>query len=55
MGALLAFALGLVMLWLGSRTFAAANMDHPFNAQGAFIGDYNGIAVLNGPIYGVWT
>jgi hypothetical protein len=30
-------------------------MDQPFDAQGVFMGDYNGIAALNGRVYGVWT
>jgi hypothetical protein len=30
-------------------------MDRPFDAQSVFIGDYNGIAALNGRVYGVWT
>src|SRR6266487_5995393 len=38
------------------RTFRNyAWMDQPFDAQGVFMGDYNGIAVLNGRVYGVWT
>src|SRR5438093_189906 len=40
----------------GGRTFQNyAWMDQPFDAQGVFMGDYNGIAVLNGRVYGVWT
>ena len=40
----------------GGRTFQNyAWMDQPFDAQGVFIGDYNGIAALNGRVYGVWT
>lgn len=27
----------------------------PFDAQGVFIGDYTGIAALDGRVYGVWT
>ncbi len=38
------------------RTFQNyAWMDEPFDAQGVFMGDYNGIAALNGRVYGVWT
>ena len=38
------------------RTFQNyAWMDQPFDAQGVFMGDYNGIAALNGRVYGVWT
>ncbi len=38
------------------RTFRNyAWMDQPFDAQGVFMGDYNGIAALNGRVYGVWT
>jgi len=29
--------------------------DQPFDAKGAFIGDYNGLAVMNGRAYGIWT
>ncbi len=40
----------------GGRTFRNyAWMDQPFDAQGVFMGDYNGIAALNGRVYGVWT
>ena len=40
----------------GGRTFQNyAWMNQPFDAQGIFMGDYNGIAVLNGRVYGVWT
>ena len=40
----------------GGRTFQNyAWMDQPFDAQGVFMGDYNGIAALNGRVYGVWT
>ena len=40
----------------GGRTFQNyAWMNQPFDAQGVFIGDYNGIAALNGRVYGVWT
>jgi len=40
----------------GGRTFQNyAWMDEPFDAQGVFMGDYNGIAALNGRVYGVWT
>lgn len=40
----------------GGKTFAnyAWNAE-PFDAQGVFIGDYTGIAALNGRVYGVWT
>ena len=40
----------------GGRTFQNyAWMDQPFDAQGVVMGDYNGIAALNGRVYGVWT
>ena len=40
----------------GGRTYQNfAWMDQPFDAQGVFMGDYNGIAALNGRVYGVWT
>jgi len=40
----------------GGRTFQNyAWMDQSFDAQGVFMGDYNGIAALNGRVYGVWT
>ncbi len=40
----------------GGRTFRNyAWMDQPFDARGVFMGDYNGIAALNGRVYGVWT
>jgi hypothetical protein len=29
--------------------------EQPFNARGGFIGDYNGLAVMNGRVYGIWT
>ena len=29
--------------------------DKPFNAKGGFIGDYNGLAAMNGRVYGIWT
>src|SRR5262249_35925852 len=29
--------------------------DQPFNARGGFIGDYNGLAAMNGRVYGIWT
>lgn len=29
--------------------------DQPFNARSGFIGDYNGIAAMNGRVYGIWT
>ena len=29
--------------------------DQPFNAKGGFIGDYNGLAAMNGRVYGIWT
>jgi hypothetical protein len=29
--------------------------DQPFDAQGIFMGDYTGIAALNGRVYGIWT
>ncbi|MGH9396172.1 MAG: hypothetical protein ACRD18_04905 [Terriglobia bacterium] len=38
------------------RTFANyAWSVKPFDAQGDFIGDYTGIAVYNGRVYGAWT
>jgi len=40
----------------GGHTFQNfAWMDQPFDAQGVFMGDYNGITALNGRVYGVWT
>ena len=29
--------------------------DQAFNAKGGFIGDYNGLAAMNGRVYGIWT
>jgi hypothetical protein len=29
--------------------------DQPFSAKGGFIGDYNGLAAMNGRVYGIWT
>jgi hypothetical protein len=29
--------------------------DHGFDAKGAFMGDYSGIAALNGRVYGIWA
>src|SRR5436309_121651 len=29
--------------------------EQPFNAKGAFIGDYNGLAAMNGRVHGIWT
>src|SRR6184192_2806258 len=29
--------------------------EQPFNAKGGFIGDYNGLAAMNGRVYGIWT
>ena len=29
--------------------------DQPFTAKGGFIGDYNGLAAMNGRVYGIWT
>jgi len=29
--------------------------DQPFDAKGVFIGDYNGLAAMNGCVYGIWT
>ena len=28
---------------------------HPFNATGTFLGDYTGLAALDGRVYGIWT
>jgi hypothetical protein len=40
----------------GGKTFLNYSWtDQPFDAQGVFMGDYNGIAALNGRVYGVWT
>jgi hypothetical protein len=40
----------------GGRTFQDyAWTNQPFDAQGVFMGDYTGIAALNGRVYGVWT
>jgi hypothetical protein len=30
-------------------------MDQGFDAKGAFLGDYSGIAALNGRVYGIWS
>jgi hypothetical protein len=38
------------------RTFTNyAWSDSPFDPTGEFLGDYTGIAALNGRVYGVWT
>lgn len=29
--------------------------DQAFHAKGGFIGDYNGLAAMNGRVYGIWT
>src|SRR2546430_13978586 len=40
----------------GGKTFRNYSwMDEPFDAYGVFMGDYNGIAALNGRVYGIWT
>jgi BNR/Asp-box repeat protein len=40
----------------GGKTFANyAWNPEAFDAQGVFMGDYTGIAALNGKVYGVWT
>lgn len=40
----------------GGKTFANYAWNaQPFDARGVFIGDYTGIAALNGRVYGVWT
>ncbi len=40
----------------GGRTFQNYGWtDTPFDAQGVFIGDYTGLAALDGRVYGVWT
>ena len=40
----------------GGRSFQNYSWtEQPFNAKGAFIGDYNGLAVMNGRVYGIWT
>jgi Neuraminidase (sialidase) len=40
----------------GGQTFTDYSWtDQPFDAKGGFIGDYNGLAVLNGRVYGIWT
>lgn len=40
----------------GGQTFKNYGwMDKPFDADGQFIGDYTGIAALNGRVYGVWA
>ena len=40
----------------GGRTFQNYSwMDQPFDANGVFMGDYNGVAALNGRVYGIWT
>ncbi|HUI40441.1 MAG TPA: hypothetical protein VL523_00580 [Terriglobia bacterium] len=40
----------------GGQSFANyAWTDNSFDPRGAFLGDYTGIAALNGRVYGVWT
>jgi hypothetical protein len=40
----------------GGRSFRNYKWtEQPFNAAGVFLGDYNGIAALDGRVYGVWT
>jgi len=40
----------------GGRTFSNyAWTDEPFEAGGAFFGDYSGLAAYGGRVYGVWT
>jgi hypothetical protein len=40
----------------GGQTFANYTWAvPPFDPEGNFIGDYSGIAALNGRVYGVWT
>jgi hypothetical protein len=40
----------------GGKTFSNyAWTDDPFDAQNVFMGDYTGLAALNGRVYGVWT
>ena len=40
----------------GGQTFANYTWAiQPFDPEGNFIGDYSGIAALNGRVYGVWT
>jgi hypothetical protein len=40
----------------GGQTFHNYSwMDQGFDAKGAFLGDYSGIAALNGRVYGIWS
>jgi hypothetical protein len=40
----------------GGQTFQNYSwMDQGFDAKGAFLGDYSGIAALNGRVYGIWS
>ncbi len=40
----------------GGRSFQNYSWtDQPFDAKGVFIGDYNGLAAMNGRVYGIWT
>jgi hypothetical protein len=39
----------------GRRWTNYAWTQHPFTAEDDFLGDYTGIAALNGRVYGVWT
>jgi len=40
----------------GGQTFHNYSwMDQGFDAKGAFLGDYSGIAALNGRVYGIWA
>jgi len=40
----------------GGQTFQNYSwMDQAFDAKGAFLGDYSGIAALNGRVYGIWA
>lgn len=40
----------------GGKTFENYAWNaQPFDAQGVFMGDYTGIAALNGRVYGIWT
>ena len=40
----------------GGQTFQNYSwMDQGFDAKGAFMGDYSGIAALNGRVYGIWA
>ncbi|HYL85990.1 MAG TPA: sialidase family protein [Candidatus Angelobacter sp.] len=40
----------------GGQSFANYSWtEQSFNAKGGFIGDYNGLAAMNGRVYGIWT